>query len=172
MRTYRWVALVGAVAVTTSACDLTGNNDPVTPAADSAVAVAAAGQAARALEADATFAGEVTQEAGWHPLCVSRPMGISPDAATVAEVDTVYAWVYCKWVRPGGTGSDLPGLASPVVVHLKPTVSYQLPQDGEGYATSIKELFPKSLRDAAIDGSPDEAAAMAELDARVAREQS
>jgi hypothetical protein len=103
-------------------------------------------------------------------------MGISPDSAGVEDVATVYAWVYCKWVpegadtTPAPEPAGLPGLTSPVVVHLGDNLLYELPQDGEEHEQSIAEIFPANLRKVAVDGSPEESTAIRELDARVARE--
>jgi hypothetical protein len=150
------VILVGA---SLAACGGGGPADAVTASpADAADAV-------KALESDLTFAREVTREPGWRPVCVGRPMGISP-----ADEDprTVYAWIYCKWVPGERASSDgLPALAAPIAIHLTTPLRYELPQDGDDYPKSIAEIFPANLRDAAAGGSPEEASAMRELDARI-----
>ncbi|MBB2942069.1 hypothetical protein FB565_001782 [Actinoplanes lutulentus] len=162
--TKRWTALIAAIAMigtTSTAC----GSEPADAVIGSPDAAAATEQALRALEADATFGQETTQDPGWHPICAGRPMGLSPE-----DVDprTVYAWIYCKWVRDGvDDGASLPGIASPVVVHLTSPMRYELPQDGDDYPKSIDEIFPPNLREAALGGSPEESAVLAELDAKV-----
>ena len=171
----RWVAPAAVLlALTTAACD---DNRPADAVVGSPVAAAAADRAVRALEADPGFIGEVTQTGGgWRPVCAARPMGIAPDVAAADEVETVYAWIYCKWIpegggtAPGQAPAALPGLTSAAIVHLGDNLLYELPADGEEHEQSVTEIFPANLRDAALAGSPDESAAIRELDARVARE--
>jgi hypothetical protein len=173
-RRRRWVTLATVLALATTACD---DNSPPDAIVGSPVAAAATERAVQALEADPGFAGEVTQAGGgWHPLCAARPIGISPDAARVEDVATVYTWVYCKWVpeaantTPAPDPAGLPGLTSPIVVHLGDKLRYELPQDGEEHEQSVAEIFPANLRKVAIDGSPQESTAIRELDVRVAQE--
>ncbi|MEU4687706.1 hypothetical protein [Actinoplanes sp. NPDC023714] len=154
------LALIGAAL---TAC----GSEPADAVTGSPAAAAATEEALRALEADATFGRETTQEPGWRPVCAGRPMGLSPEGA---DPRTVYAWIYCKWV-PGERTSitDLPALAAPVAIHLTSPLRYELPADGEDHSKSLAEIFPANLREAAAGGSPEESAAMAELDAAVAR---
>ena len=174
-RRRRWTVLATALAVTgmtTAACE---DNRPADAVLGSPVAAAATERAVRALEADPGFIGQVTRSAGRRPVCTARPMGISPDGTATERVETVYAWIYCKWIPSGATTpapdpAALPALTSPIIVHLGDNLLYDLPRDGEERVQSIEEMFPANLRDAAVDGNPEESAAVRELDARVARE--
>ncbi|KUL41660.1 hypothetical protein [Actinoplanes awajinensis] len=161
MNRNRWAVLAAVVIAAGGAVYVATDEEPVINSPESA---AATDRAVRALEKDAGFVREVTQEAGWRPLCEGRPMGSSPDA------QTVYAWVHCKWIPTGTSAADpgdLPALISPIIVHLSPELRYQMPEDG---ADDPGSIFPESLRAAARDGIPAMDAATRELDARVATE--
>ena len=166
---HRWIALVAVPAFAIAACD---DNRPADAVLGSPVAAAATDRAVQALEADPGFAGEVTGPGDLRPVCTSRPMGISPDVATAEQVETVYAWIYCKWIpRSGDTApANLAGLVSPVVVYPGDDLLYALPQVGEERRQSILDMFPANLGSTAVGRSPEESAAVRELDARVARE--
>jgi hypothetical protein len=116
-----------------------------------------------ALEHDATFRTEVTREPGPRPVCVASVFGVAPDrAATVDGARTIYTWVNCSWLSPadvakGPAGVDisqLSGLSMPIAVQLGPPLTYQAPDDGEGYPDSIRRIFPKPLEAAAFS-NPD-----------------
>ncbi|WP_433827055.1 hypothetical protein ACQP2E_33900 [Actinoplanes sp. CA-015351] len=157
--------ILAVVGTTVTAC----GSEPADAVTGSPTAATATEQALRALEADATFGQETTTQAGWRPICVGRPMGLSPE-----DVDprTVYAWIQCKWVQESvDNGTQLPAIAAPIAVHLTSPMRYELPQDGDDYPTSIDEIFPPNLREAALGGSPEESAMLAELDAKVIESQ-
>ncbi|BBH64503.1 hypothetical protein ACTI_11880 [Actinoplanes sp. OR16] len=160
--TLRIAVLLAVIGTTLAAC----GSEPADAVVGAPGAAAVTAEAVRALEADPAFGRETTREAGWSPLCVGRPMGLSPDA----DHRTVYAWIHCKWVPAEGTGTDLPALASPVAIHLTSPLRYELPADGEDYPESVREIFPPNLRETAGGGSPEESAMLAELDARVAQQ--
>jgi hypothetical protein len=128
------------------------------------------------LENDPAWATETTMEPGWQPVCEGDVFGLDPiDARDVGQVRSVYAWVFCKWLPPAGqragqTAQDLPAESGPVAVQLGRTDRFEVPRDGEStYPADIQRIFPRDVRDVAVDGDPamDLDAATARVDARV-----
>jgi hypothetical protein len=108
------------------------------------------------------------------PVCEGDVFGLDPvDARDVAQVRSVYAWVYCKWLPPaeeraGETGEHLPAEVAPIAVRLGRTDRLEVPRDGENdYPADIRRIFPWDVRDVAFDGDPAMDAAITRVDARV-----
>lgn len=141
------------LALTAGACAPHANVDLPGPLRDD-LAV----RAVDALEHDPTFRTEVTREPGWHPICVATVFGVSPPGAdTVAKADTIFARADCAWLPPPGTTpgnlDELPGESVPIALRIGPPLTYQVPEDGEGYPDSIRRIFPKELQQAAFAGA-------------------
>lgn len=100
---------------------------------------------ATVLEGDPTFDQPPGMAAAGPSTCTAAVFGVAPrDARNVADVTTAYAWIECHW--PPSTA-----VAMPIALHFGPPPAYETPRDGAGYTDSIREIFPRELRDMAFD---------------------
>jgi hypothetical protein len=105
------------------------------------------------LEGDPTFGQPPGMPAPSPSTCSAAVFGVAPrEARNAAGVTIAYAWIECRWPLPGGT-SD-PALYSaasmPIALRFGPPPTYRIPRDGAGYTDSIREIFPRELRDMAF----------------------
>jgi hypothetical protein len=85
--------------------------------------------------------------------CASHVFGVDPSTArSAADVEEVYAWVFCEETLPSGQTGD--GIEVPVAIHLTTPPSLELPEDGEDYADSVAKIFPASLQGTADSAPP------------------
>ncbi|MBR6806747.1 MAG: hypothetical protein IKM46_00050 [Clostridia bacterium] len=79
------------------------------------------------------------------------------DVERDGDKTTVYAWVFTKSYTADGKGASASHIPSVITVSEKDgkytLEEYWLPKDGNEYAKSIKEKFPRSLRSLAKDNS-------------------
>ena len=177
MRT-RWWAVTAVVAFVvvgggTAARSATVRHAPVPAALHDDLTA----RVVRLLEADPAWAARATVEPGWQPVCEADPFGLDPvDARDVGQVRDVYTWVFCRWLPPaeqrtGQKARDLPTEVVPIAVGLgrtDRTDRIEVPRDGEGtHPADIRRIFPRDVRDVALDGSPALDAAITRVDARV-----
>lgn len=162
--------LLAAVAGGSVIWHLTRSHGPVPAALRDGLTARVAGL----LERDPGWRTETTSEPGWQPVCGDYVFGLDPvDARSVSQVRTVYAWVECRWLPPAGhragvTVRDLPAEVVPIAVRLGSPDTFKVPQDGEGtYPAGIKQIFPRDLRDEALEPDPALSAARTRLEARV-----
>ena len=92
-------------------------------------------------------------------FCAHHLYGFDKDETT--NLIYAYVWAYCEEYNlvngeiEMGSGSSLPDLVSLKVHQGKLGVhGHNAPQDGHGYAQSIKEMFPAQYADQAIEGYP------------------
>lgn len=79
------------------------------------------------------------------PFCGVAVLGGSADGRWT------YAWIACStYVMEGGRAQEKSGVSVPV--RLEPaTRTATLPQDGAGYAPSIREMFPPAVAQRVLD---------------------
>jgi hypothetical protein len=165
------VAAVGAGLAVFWRHSIAPGVSPVPVGSDSTLASQLGSQVVDALEKDPEFRREVTEEPGFRPICAARPFGVNSPSGKGGEAETIYAWIYCKWIpektdAPIDTHS-LMALMAPIAVHLGSNTTYEVPSDGEQYPRSLKKIFPSSLLEAAKHGNPP--AMEPELDKRISQ---
>jgi len=146
---------------------------PVPVGTDSASASRLASQVVTALEKDPNFRREASHDPGLRPVCVARPFGVSSPSGAGGGTETIYAWIFCRWIPNTAAAASMDprpigGMSGPIVVHLGPTTTYEIPADGEDYDSNLKKMFPSSLLEVARDGVPDPMES--ELDKRISQE--
>jgi hypothetical protein len=136
----------GAVAlVVTRPWQAPGAEDPMPPAMREVLT----GRVVSVLEDEP--AGRRVMARGAEPVaCAARVIGAEPSAVPIAtEARTVYAWVICRVISDGQPTSSA---SLPVAVHFGPPIAVEEPDDGAGYTSSVRRIFPRRLHDVVFDG--------------------
>jgi hypothetical protein len=146
---------------------------PVPVGSDSAEAPRLASEVVTALEKDPNFRREVSHDPDLRPVCVARAFGVDSPSGTGEGIETIYAWIFCRWIPATAAAASIDprpigGVSGPIVVHLGPTTTYEIPADGEHYDSNLKKMFPSSLLEVARDGVS--APLDSELDKRISQE--
>src|SRR4051794_12961354 len=105
---------------------------------DSALASRLGTRVVTALEKDPNFRREVSDDPDLRPICVARAFGVSSPSVTGGGTETIYAWIFCRWIPDTAAAASndprpIGGVSGPIVVHLGPTTTYEIPADGEHY---------------------------------------
>jgi hypothetical protein len=90
-------------------------------------------------------------------LCVAEIIGMEPaDAATIADVRTVYAYYMCA-AGPPGTPYDMSHrISGPVAVVLTSPPQARIAQAGEGYPDRVRAMIPPKYQERAFGSFRDQ----------------
>jgi hypothetical protein len=92
-------------------------------------------------------------------VCAVDPFGVEPaGAATVAEVEWVYAHHMCAITGPGAGWAMSVRASGPIAVQLSVPPVVRVPRPGAGYPERVRELIPVRYHEQALGEFGDEGA--------------
>jgi hypothetical protein len=90
-------------------------------------------------------------------VCAVDPFGVEPaGAATVADVEWVYAHHMCAITGPGTGWARSVRASGPIAVRLGDPPVVRVPEPGAGYPERVRRLIPERHHAAAFGGFGDE----------------
>ncbi|MFI7439297.1 hypothetical protein [Nonomuraea indica] len=90
-------------------------------------------------------------------VCAVDPFGVEPaGAATVAEVEWVYAHHMCAITGPGAGWARSVRASGPIAVRLGDPPVVRVPEPGTGYPERVRRLVPERHHAAAFGGFGDD----------------